>query len=114
MREKLATPVYHFLFLIFIWLQQVLVAACGIYFPEQQLNPGCLHWECGVLAIWPLGKSPVYLFLGVFLPLSSPSITLLLLLAPFSLLSANFFISVFNVFGKQTNKKNTAFLESVP
>ena len=35
---------------IFIWLCGVLDAACGIYFPDQGLNPGPLHWEPGVLA----------------------------------------------------------------
>ena len=28
----------------------VSVAACGIYFSDQGLNPGPLHWECGVSA----------------------------------------------------------------
>ena len=27
-------------------------------FPDQGLNLGPLHWECGVLATGPLGKSP--------------------------------------------------------
>ena len=34
---------------LFIWLCQVLVKSCGIYFPDQGLNPGPLHWELGVL-----------------------------------------------------------------
>ena len=51
---------------IFIWLCQVLVAACrifsfkiwacGIQFPDQGSNPGPLHWELGVLATGPPGK----------------------------------------------------------
>ena len=36
---------------------KLLVAACGIRFPDQGSNPGSLHWECGVLAIGPPGKS---------------------------------------------------------
>ena len=34
-----------------------LSVACGIYFSEQGLNPGPLHWECGVSATGPPGKS---------------------------------------------------------
>ena len=34
-----------------------LVAACGIQFPDQGSKPGPLHWECGVLAPGPPGKS---------------------------------------------------------
>ena len=37
---------------------ELLVAACGIQFPDQGSNPGPLHWECGVLATGPPGKSP--------------------------------------------------------
>ena len=36
---------------------ELLVATCGIKFPEQGLNPGLLHWELGVLATGPPGKS---------------------------------------------------------
>ena len=36
-----------------------LVAACGIYFPDQGSNLGRLHWELQVLATGPPGKSPV-------------------------------------------------------
>ena len=32
--------------------------ACGIQFPNQGLNLGPLHWECGVLTTAPPGKSP--------------------------------------------------------
>ena len=42
---------------LFLWLSQVLVAACGIQFPDQGLNPSPLHWELGVLATGPPGKS---------------------------------------------------------
>ena len=35
---------------------KLLVAACGIQFPNQGLNLGPLHWECGVLAPGPPGK----------------------------------------------------------
>ena len=40
----------YFHFLIFIWLYQVLAAACGIQFPDQGMNVGPLHWEHAVLA----------------------------------------------------------------
>ena len=55
---------------LFIWLPQILVQysepgifhlhwmeACGIYFPDQMLNPDPMHWELGVLAAGPPGKS---------------------------------------------------------
>ena len=45
-----------FLFIIFIWLHQVLVEEHGIYF-NQGPNPGPLHWEHGVLATGLPGKS---------------------------------------------------------
>ena len=35
----------------------VLVAACGIYFPDQGLNSTPLHWEAGVLATGAREKS---------------------------------------------------------
>ena len=44
-------------FSCFFWLCFVLVAACEIYFPEQRVNSGPLHWESGVLATGPSGKS---------------------------------------------------------
>ena len=49
----------HILFLkyLFIWLYWVLVVACGIQFPDQGSNLGSLHWEHGVLATRPPGKS---------------------------------------------------------
>ena len=34
-----------------------LVTACGIEFPDQRLNLAPLHWEHGVSAIGPSGKS---------------------------------------------------------
>ena len=45
-----------------------LVVAYRIYFSDQGLNLGLLHWKCGVLASGPLGKSLkpylFYVFLG--------------------------------------------------
>ena len=35
----------------------LLVAACGTWFPDQGSNPGPLHWECGVLATGPPRKA---------------------------------------------------------
>ena len=40
-----------------LWHEGSLVVICGIWFPEQGSNPGPLHWECGVLAMGPPGKS---------------------------------------------------------
>ena len=31
-------------------IRDLLVTACGIYLPNQELNPCPLHWELGVLA----------------------------------------------------------------
>ena len=42
-----------------------LIAACGIYFPDQGLNPGLLNWELGVLATGLPGESLVNLFQGL-------------------------------------------------
>ena len=63
------------IFILFIWLHWVLVvvwaifinmqtlaAACGIWFPDYGWNPGSLHWENGVLATGPPGKSCRALF----------------------------------------------------
>ena len=44
-----------------LWHAGSLVAACGIEFPDLALNPGPLHWEHGVLATGPPGKSLVSL-----------------------------------------------------
>ena len=50
---------------VFIWLHQVLVAACGISFPLG-LNLGPLLWECKVLETGPPGKSPFQFFSLIF------------------------------------------------
>ena len=44
--------------LLFIWLCWVLVVTHGIQLPDQGLNLSPLHWEHGVLATGPPGKSP--------------------------------------------------------
>ena len=41
---------------------KLLVAACGIYFLDQGSNLGPLHWELGVLATGPSGKSHKFVF----------------------------------------------------
>ena len=46
-----------FKYYLFIWLNQVLVAACGIQFLDQGLNPGPLALGAGVLTTGPPGKS---------------------------------------------------------
>ena len=38
-------------------MQDLLVVACGVYFPDQGLNPGRLHWELRVPTTGPPGKS---------------------------------------------------------
>ena len=40
-----------------IWLCQVLVGACGVWFPDQGSNLGPLSWERGVPATETLRKS---------------------------------------------------------
>ena len=59
---------------IFFQLQQeeslvaackLLVAAYGIQFPNQAVNPGPPHWEGRILATGPPGKSPSLLFNGL-------------------------------------------------
>ena len=55
-----------FFFLVFIWLGRVLVAACRKYFADQRSNLRPLHWECGVLATGPPGKSQVLKSLSFF------------------------------------------------
>ena len=49
-------------------IMRFLVVAYRIYFSDQGLNLGPLHWKCGVLASGPLGKSLkpylCYVFLG--------------------------------------------------
>ena len=43
---------------VFVVACRLLAVACGIQFPNQGLNLGPLHWERGVLATRPPGKSP--------------------------------------------------------
>lgn len=43
----------------FMWLHQVLPAACAIYFPDQGLNPGPRPWELGVLVMDHQGRVPI-------------------------------------------------------
>ena len=52
--EFLWSPLF---FILFNYLAVLGLAACGIQFPEQGMNPGPMHWECGVLATGPPGKS---------------------------------------------------------
>ena len=47
--------------LVVTW--RLLVAACGIQFPDEGLNLGRLHWERGVLATGPPVKSQARAFL---------------------------------------------------
>ena len=61
---RYASWIKFFYFYLFIWPHQVivaafrlLVAACGIQFPDQGSKPRSLHWEHWVLATVPLGKS---------------------------------------------------------
>lgn len=51
------------LLFLFIWLRQLLVATCkllavtcGVWFPDQESNPGPLHWARGVSAAGPPGS----------------------------------------------------------
>lgn len=44
---------------------ELLAAAWGIWFPNQGLNPSLLHWELGVLATGPPGKSCLSLLVDV-------------------------------------------------
>ena len=41
---------------LFIWLCQVVVAACGIEFPDKGSDVDPLPWELGVLATGPPEK----------------------------------------------------------
>ena len=50
----------------------LLVAACGMSFPDWRLNAGSLHWECGVSAPGPPGKSVSDSCLLLFMCLCSP------------------------------------------
>ena len=42
--------IFIYLFYLLTWLYQILVASHGIRFPDQELNPGSLNCEQGVLA----------------------------------------------------------------
>ena len=46
---------------------KLLVVACGIQFPNQGLNLGPLHWDPGVLAMGPPGKSPTLVLVSSLL-----------------------------------------------
>ena len=46
---------------------KLLVVACGIQFPNQGLNLGPLHWDPGVLATGPPGKSPTLVLVSSLL-----------------------------------------------
>ena len=49
-------------------MQDILVEACGIQFPDQGSNPGPLHWEHRVLITGSPGKSPlVFIIISVIL-----------------------------------------------
>ena len=39
----------------------LLAVTCGIWFPDQGSNSNSLHWELGVLATGPPGKSLFFL-----------------------------------------------------
>ena len=45
---------------------ELLIAACGIQFPDQGLNLGPLHWELRVVTTGPLGKSQNMLLKLIF------------------------------------------------
>ena len=51
------TYFFNLLLLVLVEECKLLVAAYGIKFPDQGLNPGALHWECRVLASGPPEKS---------------------------------------------------------
>ena len=72
MRKKSISKLLYFY--LFIYLCQALAVACGIQFPDQELNLVPLYWKHGVLATGPPGKSlyPQYsLFIWSFLYLPS-------------------------------------------
>ena len=66
-----ATQFIPFLKYLFVWLYQVLLAACEILFPDQGLNLGPLHWELRVLVTGPQEKSQPGLLL---MDISNPKI----------------------------------------
>ena len=41
---------------------EILIAACGIWFPDQGSHPCSLDWDLRVLATGPAGKSPPDVF----------------------------------------------------
>ena len=43
-------------------MQDALIVACGLQFPDQGLNLGPLDWEHRVLTTAPPGKSQTFLF----------------------------------------------------
>ena len=45
--------IYFWLYWVLVMTLGSLVAACGILFPDQGLNPGPLLWECDILAPGP-------------------------------------------------------------
>ena len=47
---------FHVSSYLFVWLYHILFGPCGIQFPNQTLNLGSLHWECGFLGRGPPGK----------------------------------------------------------
>ena len=55
---------FFFFFSLFIYLAaHGLSCACGIWFPNQVLNPGPQHWEFRVLASGPPGESLTFLII---------------------------------------------------
>ena len=58
-KRTLKKYIFIYLFAPGFYLQHTnsLVVACGIQFPDQGSNPGPLHWEHGVPATGPPGKS---------------------------------------------------------
>lgn len=40
-----------------LWHVEILIAACGVYFPDQRSNPRSLYWKGGILVPRPSGKS---------------------------------------------------------
>ena len=49
--------------MVLVVARKLLVVPCGIKFPHQESNLGSPHWECGVLATEPPGKSLNSVFL---------------------------------------------------
>ena len=54
---------------------ELLVAACGIYLPGQGSNSAPLHWECGVSASGPSGKSPIWFLICLLLFISTAPVS---------------------------------------